>query len=210
MKEKIRAVVIMLVFASVVIGVYYKMNNTTPANTEEVKIPQTTVEKLLAKDLEKEYPATVKTVMKLYSQYSKCFYDAEYTDKELEKLLEQYRILLDDELVANNPVEEHLKSLQQEIGTFSGEEQVIISYYWPSDSANAAATVSPDGTLDDDEQAEKAVTYYTKNGQQYASTVVAYTLKQGTSKVLESKEKFVLRQDADGKWKILGWGLVNN
>lgn len=188
MKKRIRAIVIMLVFASVVLGVYYKMNQGTLSKTEEVEVPQTTVEKLLARDLENEYPATAKAVMKAYSEYSKCFYDGEYTEDEFVKLFEQYRMLLDDELIANNPTEEHLKTLKNEVLSFQEEGKTIFSYYWPD---------------------SKAVTYYTKSERKYASTDVCYTMKKGTSTVEESKQKFVLRQDAEGKWKILGWGRMN-
>lgn len=207
MKRKIRTAFIMLVFACAVVGVYYKMNTEVP-DDEEVKVPKTMVEKLIAKDLDNDYPATVKTVMKLYSQYSKCFYDGEYTEDELKKLVEQYRKILDDELVANNPFEDHLKGLQQEVSTFNGEEKTIMSCYWPNKSGKETATASPDGVLEDDRNAKEAVTYYSKGNKKYASTVVAFTLKKGTNTVQESKEKFVLRQDTDGKWKILGWRLV--
>lgn len=207
MKRKIRTAFIMLVFVCTVVGVYYKMN-TEVMDKEEVKVPETTVEKLIAKDLDNEYPATVKTVMKLYSQYSKCFYDGEYTEDELKKLVEQYRKILDDELVANNPFEDHLKELQQEVSAFNGEQKAIMSYYWTSKSDEVTATAAPGGVLEDDGNAKGAVKYYSKGNEKYASTVVAFTLKKGTNTVQESKEKFVLRQDADGKWKILGWVLV--
>ncbi|MDO5522026.1 MAG: hypothetical protein Q4G58_16145 [bacterium] len=197
MKRKIRAVLIMAVFACAVLGMYYMMNNSSD-NHDSMDIPQTKVEKLLAKDLELEYPATVKTVMDLYSQYSKCFYDGDYTEQELPKLLDQYRQLLDDELLANNPVENQMNSLDQEIKAFGGKGKVIISYYWPR-TKNAAETESKD-----------EVTYYTKDGAKYASTTLAYTIKQGTKTVTDSREKFVLRQDSDKKWKILGWVLVND
>lgn len=178
----------MLVFGGMVLGMYYKMNHTAPSKEKEVMIPQTTVEKLLLMDVENEYPATAKAVLKLYSEYSKCFYDGEHTEEELEKLLTKYRMLLDEELLANNPIEEQLQTLTSEIQAFVKEEKVILSYYWPE---------------------EPAVTQYTKSGQDYASSIVCYTLKKGSSTVEESKQKFVLRQDADGKWKILGWGLLN-
>ncbi len=205
MKRKIRAILIMMVFACVVVGVYYIMNNRETGDSETVDIPETKVEKLLAKDLDTEYPATVKTVMNLYSQYSKCFYDGEYKDDELPKLLDKYRQLLDPELLANNPVEDQLKSLNEEIESFGGKGKIIIAYYWPSErSSDKEASPKPTSSSEKED-----VTYYTKDGVNYATTTLAYTIKQGTEAVLESKEKFILRQDSDKKWKILGWELVN-
>lgn len=190
----------MAIFACAVVGVYYMMNyKTNSNNSEELNVPETKVEKLLAKDLELEYPATVKTVMNLYSQYSKCFYDGEYTEEELPKLLDKYRQLLDPELLANNPVEDQLKSLNEEIGAYGGKGQVIMSYYWPTSK-----------DADGKKNAKEDVIYYTKDGVNYASTTIAYALKQGTDTVAASQEKFILRQDSDKKWKILGWVLVND
>ncbi|MDO5294291.1 MAG: hypothetical protein Q4F05_16265 [bacterium] len=208
MKKKIRAILIMSIFAGVVIGMYYMMSNSSK-DRDSIDIPQTKVEKLLAKDLEIDYPATVKTVMNLYSQYSKCFYDGDYTEEELPKLLDQYRQLLDDELLANNPLEEQINSLDQEIKAFGGKGKVIISYYWPSNK-KTTASASAETTAENEKEQKDEVTYYTKDGVNYASTTIAYTIKQGTKTVTDSREKFVLRQGSDKKWKILGWVLVND
>ena len=45
-------------------------------------------------------------------------------------------------------------------------------------------------------------------GRQCASLYASYLIQEGNS-YKKSNEQFLLRQDEDGKWKILGWELVS-
>ena len=63
----------------------------------------TEIQKLITKNLDTNYPATPREVVKYYNRILECFYDDTYTDDELESLADQARKLLDDELLENNP-----------------------------------------------------------------------------------------------------------
>ena len=44
------------------------------------------------------------------------------------------------------------------------------------------------------------------DGKEYARVDVAYFVHEG-KKVIKTMEKFTLRKDSDGKWKILFWEI---
>lgn len=185
MKKKIRAIIIMLIFAGLVVALYYKLSYKEIGGSEQVEIPETKIEEVLVKDLSSsEYPATPKAVIKLYSQMSKCFYDGGYTEKQYENLVEQYRKLLDQELLVNNPEEDHAFRLSEEIQTYGDANRFILVFYEPK---------------------EEEVKRYESAGKEYATVPMTYALKEGDSAVLNTKEEFILRKDNEGKWKILGW-----
>lgn len=186
-KSPIITIVVMLIFAVVVLGGFYYIANSTESKEEEVQVPKTEVEKILAKDLETSYPGTPKEVIKLYSRISKAFYDGNYDEKQFEKLVDQYYLLLDDELIEKNKSKEaYTKRVQKEIDSYSKNKKSITSYIIQDNSA----------------------TKYSKiDGKSCASIGVAYMLKTDGS-YSKVYERFLLRQDDDKKWKIVGWGAT--
>lgn len=55
-------------------------------NSAENNDDLTEVEKVITKNLEKNYPETPREVVKFYNRIITCFYDEEYTDDELYEL----------------------------------------------------------------------------------------------------------------------------
>lgn len=187
MKKKVRAIAIMVVFFVFVIGMYYWLSNRDEKEKEQVEIPETKIEEILAKDLSSsDYPATPKTVLHLYSQMSKCFYDEDYTEEQYKELVAQYRMLLDQELLVNNPSEDHIDMLSAEIQSYDNADRFILVYYDAKD-----------------EEVQK----YNVGGVEYATVPMTYCLKEGETSVMNTEEEFILRKDSEGKWKILGWRI---
>lgn len=184
MKKRMRWLVVVTIM--VVIGVgfyYYKSQNPHDSgnNLEEESVGE--VDKILNKDLEEHYPYTVREVVQLFTRIQKCYYNEDYTDEELVKLAYKAMALFDDELAEENPFDEYYEDLKTEVDTYASVNQIINRVI-----------------LED----ASDVVYSTVDGQKYASINCIYYLKSdaGTSKV---EETYILRKDADDRWKILGW-----
>ena len=66
----------------VILGGYYYLTNRNNAKEEE-NITLTEIQELTTKNLDKNFPATPREVVKLYNRIITCFYNDEYTDDEL-------------------------------------------------------------------------------------------------------------------------------
>lgn len=188
-KKVTRTVIIMVVFAAVVLTVFYFVSNNTDTTEKEdtIKTANTEVEKLIMKDLTTGYPATPKEVMKLYSRFSKVFYDCQYSEEQFVQLVEQYRLLLDDKLLEQNPLDQYVNDLKNEVADYKEHNRTISSYIIGNSSS---------------------VTYNTVNKEKYARMNVAYSVKEGTvySKVYET---FVFHKNDKAQWKIVGWDITD-
>ena len=116
----------------------------------------------------------------------KCFYGEELSEEILKKLVQQTRLLYDEELLAQNPEEDALKQTKDYIEEFRENNNKITEYI-----------------IED----SKDIEYYTKDDASYAIVTTAYFTrdKSGASKTYED---YLLRKDKDGNWKILGWELT--
>ncbi len=172
-------IVLCFVVAGCLIG-YYKMMKRQQQTEEST--PTTEAEKLIAKDLESDYPETPKEVMKLWGRINQCLYNTTLEDDQFTSLLGQLRVLYSSELLEENTEENHRKKLKEEIEEFRGDKGKIVSY-----SAETGKTVQ----------------YKKVNGKQCADIQISYFINQksGYSKLYED---FVLVKE-DGKWKVLGF-----
>lgn len=186
-KNRIRATVVMLFTALLVLGAYYGISNHLQTGKEKVEIPATEVEKILAKDLAIDYPATPKEVVKLYGRISKSFYEKEYDDQQYKQLVTMFRTLLDDELLVNNPEEQYYIDLDEKIKEFDEAKRTITNYFIPETAK---------------------LEYYTTDGKKYVTLPMTYTIREGGT-ILSTTEQFILKQDESKRWKILGWKLAD-
>ena len=164
----------------------YLSNRNIPVKDENEVISR--VQEVLARDLSRNYPATPKEVLKYYSELTQCFYNEDYTDQELAELSDKAIELYDDELANAKSREEYLSDLKKDIADFE-KDDIVISSYKVSNSTD--------------------VEYFTKDGRDYASLYCTYTLRKGTN-LQATEEVFVLRKDAEGHWKILGFDVVKD
>ena len=100
-----KGIIILVMMMVLVIGYFYYLSNrtvssdnkTATVNTEKIS-PVATV---LLRNLDINYPATPKEVVKYYAELTKVLYNEEYTDEEFQALAVKIQQLYDPELVAN-------------------------------------------------------------------------------------------------------------
>lgn len=144
------------------------------------------VNTLVNKDLKINYPSTPREVLKMYSRLQTCAYNQGLSDKDLTAIIEQMRLLFDDELIAANSLEQQLEDVKKEIKEFKKKKQTISNY-----------VIDKDSSVKEKKIKEK----------EYATLVVSYLIKEDRG-YNKTYEQFILRKDAENKWKILGWDLV--
>lgn len=178
---------IILLLVALVIGYYYYLSNRE--RQKELPVQKTTMaQELISVDLAKHYPPTVKEVLRFYSEITKCFYNEDYTQEELEQLASQARNLFDEELLARNDWSKYIMKLQEEISSYKEKSVRVSSYSLP---------------------ASTDVDFFSEDGFSFARMYCTYVLVRGNAKQTID-EVFLLRKDSDGHWKIYGWDLAEN
>lgn len=179
----VKNIIAVLVIMAIVVGFYEytaKKSDATQVSGKEYDV-------LVNKDLEYAYPETPGEVVKLYARMVKCMYSGDLSDKELKKLMEKQRLLLADSLLENNPLDEQLERLKEDVKDYEDDDKSIITYKVASS---------------DD------VTYSKESGKQYAVLQATFTVK-AEKKYEKTFEEFTLCKDKIG-WKITGWTLAND
>lgn len=173
---------VMFVAAIGIVIVYF--NLTKAPQIEDKVVPDTEQGKILSRDLETNYPETPREVLKFYGRITSCLYKEELSDNEIEQLGKKLRELFDNELLENNPEEAYIKTLKKDVEEFRSIDKKIRSYQ--VDSANSIE--------------------YSKDGK-YATCIMLFLTqeKEKQKKYHKVYERFILRQDTDENWKILGW-----
>lgn len=185
----VKILVIVIILAAIVLGYFYYLGHRDRKQAEEAAVA-TVVQSVLLRDLEHNYPPTPKEVVKYYSEITECFYNEEYSDEELTQLATKIQQLYDAELVANKSQDQYMQDLKNEIVDMKKNKYTIASY---------------------EVSASTDVEYFTQDEYSCARLYCTYYLRQPSSGTrVASLERFVLRQDADGHWKILGWELVED
>ena len=186
-KNNTRNTIIGLVILGVAVMVIFLLAINTPdKEADSVKITEAT--KQLAKNYETAYPSTPRTVLSEYAEITKCFYASDTTEDQIRELAEQMRQLFDDELVANQSFDDFYDALRSEIAIYRDKNKIVSSY---------SVSSSTDVKYDDNEYGSMATLYLSMNVRENG---VIDTIK----------EQFVLRQDQDGHWKIVGWVLADD
>lgn len=179
----------MLFFLVVIVGVVgyfaYLSGRSRDASKEAA---MTAAQLVLSRDLENNYPPTVKEVMKYYVDIQKCLYAEECAEEEVEQLGMKARALFDDELLAANDVTNHLLQLKAEITSFQEDSKKI-----------TAASVASSANVDT----------FTEDGYDFARIHCIYTVvADGQSNLVDMV--YLLRRDGNRRWKIYGWNLAQN
>ncbi len=190
MKKHLRWIIAIIVLAVMGVGYYYYLANK-PADkdaTESVADSNSELSYLVSRNIEDNYPESVRDVVKLYARITKAYYESDVSEENIEKLGRQARILFDDELKNTQTEDEFLSALKEDISIYRNNNAKISSFN--IQTANN--------------------TRYTKfNNREYASIELVYYIREGTQ-LRTSGTKFTLRRDNSGKWKILYWELVDS
>ena len=171
----------------VIIGLaFYTYLNNHSGDKREIK-KTSEVEALVNYDFENDYPKTVRETVKLHCNYMKNAYNNKFTEDELFTVNRNIRCLFDEELLAINTEEQQLQGLKDEVLLYEENKQKFISFSLAEGSQ---------------------VQYNTENEKEYAKIKVTLTLRVDSATV-SAQEEYILRQDEEGRWKILGWKVMS-
>lgn len=183
--KKIKTVIVAVIVIGLVVGFYFYLNNRTPRTVEsEGEVSKVTA--ALSRDLSTAYPGTPREVVKYYNQLLLCIYNEEYTDEEYEKLIEKLRGLMDEELLGQNPQDQFSASMQADVTLFR----------------DADKTINTSTICDSDE-----VDFKTIEGSECAYVTSSYFVRSPKA-YNRSRQEYVLRKDDTGKWRVLGFVLL--
>ena len=182
---KVKRAIIIVILVALVGGYYFYLSNYMKNDDETIV---TAVQEVLLKNLEDDYPPTPREVLKYYSDITKCLYNEDYTEEQLGQMADKLLALYDEELAANNPREQYIKDLKEDVDEFLQSGYSIFSYQ---------TSKSTD------------VEEYTYEGRRCAKMYCIYSVQTGAD-YKSSKQIFILRKETEtGRWKILGFELVN-
>ncbi len=174
---------------AVVLGVFLALNQREDDSvfSKEDK-PNTEAQNILAKDIDRNYPATVREVVRLYARISKCYHNEKISEEEFNGLVEMQRKLFDDEFLANNPLDTFTNNLAAEIDSAKKRKYQMI--LWRV-------------------QKESSVITWQDGDNKFASIVASFTMTEKEVGNTRTFEEFLLREDETGRWKIVGWRLTD-
>ncbi len=185
-KSSTRTLIIIIILIVAVTGYYCYLVNRPSGEVEKEEL--SAVQEVLVKDISLNYPPTVKEVIKYYNEITKCLYNEEYTQEELEELARRQRELYDEELLKQNEWGVHIINLTAEMVAFQESGRKMVG-------CNVGASTD--------------VVYFEQDGYSFARIPCSYTVVQN-SESTTTMHIFLLRKDASDHWKIYGWDLADN
>lgn len=186
-KSNIGTIIFVIIFVAILallVKTFYGMITNDNTDTSDGK--RTEVQKLLDKNFDQSYPATEREVVKIYCRIMKEMYSGECSDENIQGLFAQMRKLYDEELLSENSYDKQYKALKKELNSYKKAKKKIVNY-----------------AIEESEDVEKGE----YEGQEQALVDVVLSIKED-SEWQHVGEQFVLRQDEEGRWKILGWHKI--
>ena len=117
MRKGPKSAAVLAVMVITVFALYYYLVNKVERSSPEVET--TAIQDVLLRNLETDYPATVREVIKYYNEIMSCYYSESPTDEELKDLADKALELYDTELVNFQSEEMYLADLKTEIAGFA-------------------------------------------------------------------------------------------
>ena len=179
-KKRLGTISVVLVLACAVIALYMYIDRSGKKAEEPVN---TVAEQILAKDLKKNYPPTPYSVAEFYCGIVECIYSADTTEDQLKSLVRKERELFDAEFAALNSYDSLLAATKKELK--EAEEKGLVFTGYILDKASN-------------------VSKWKKDGQEYAS-IMFQLMSRSDAGSGGSYRNLILRKDAEGNYKILGW-----
>lgn len=177
--------IVMALLAVFIIGGFFLVRSIGLKNLE-LKKSKTEVEKLMELNLDDNYPGNAREVLKVYNRILKCCYNEDLTDEQIKKPAEQNQKLFDEQLLEKNPLDQYVEKLKKDIKDYKDKKTTI---------ANIA--------IQDLAEAEREE----RGGYKFCNLLVSYIVKD-TKGLKTTNEKYYLREDDKGRWKILFWELT--
>lgn len=178
--KKTRIVILAIVIVAAICTAFYIVNNNSKKESAK-EAGLTEIQKITTRNMEKDYPATPREVIKFYNRIVKCYYGRQYSDDELEQLADQALSMFDDDLLKKNEKESYIESVKSDAAQYEEDNK----------------SISQTDVCDSND-----VKYMTDNGDDIAYVTASYFIKNGSS-YTKTYQEYVLRKDDDGDWKIL-------
>ena len=178
--KKTRIVILAIVIVAAICTAFYIVNNNSKKESAK-EAELTEIQKITTRNMEKDYPATPREVIKFYNRIVKCYYGRQYSDDELEQLVDQALSMFDDDLLKKNEKESYIESVKSDAAQYEEDNK----------------SISQTDVCDSND-----VKYMTDNGDDIAYVTASYFIKTGSS-YTKTYQEYVLRKDDDGDWKIL-------
>ena len=173
-------IVFLVILSGVIIGLYVMLTrDNTKDETTEIPSELTEAETLIRKDLVKNYPATAREVLKIYCRITKCLYNDDLTDEQIEKLVSKLRDLYYPDLLAVNNEDIQIAAIKEEREKYKKEKKSIFDYW-----------------IDTTENIEYIDTKFGE------TAIINMSFTEQGSGMNKVYEKFSIVKDTDGKWKI--------
>jgi Na+-transporting NADH:ubiquinone oxidoreductase subunit NqrC len=181
--KKVVIWIVALLCVAVVCGGFYLVKIRSEQNQSKDKTELTEVQRIITKDIETNYPATPREVVKYFNRILAAIYCKEpaYSEEELSQMADKILALFDEELLAENPKDTYLASLKADIADYQERSRYITST----------------NVCESDE-----VQYVQDGEDSLAYVQTSYFIREG-SNFTKPYEQYVLRKDGDGNWKIL-------
>ncbi len=183
--------IIIILSAVVLIGLmaYYVYLLKDKKDVVETQTSNSHAAEMIAKNIDgHNYPSTPRAVVVFYSDLVKAYYNEELTEAQMEALGKKARKLFDEELKSKQTEEEFITALKADILLYNQTQKTINDCIIERAADNK---------------------YLTIEGVNYCTVKTVFYVKEN-KKFTASYMDFKLRQDIDGNWKILSWGLAQS
>lgn len=151
-------------------------------NKKEIITTPSVVEQILNKDYKNNYPASVREVVRTYFKVIENLYNEDLSEDDFIDLADVERLMMDDVLLEENSYSDFMTRLKSEVKDCKDSKTRIGS--WEVEKNNQ-------------------IQYWYHDNYRYASIKATVQLiGQNTQRV---DEKFILKENEDGRWKIIGW-----
>ncbi len=188
MKNTVRIIILSIALGFLILGYYFYLSRSGSRTENSVATEkQTEMQKVLDKDFVNSYPETPRSVIKWYNRIQMLYYDEATSEKQLEELCDQAMLMMDADLLQMNPKEVYVRQVKDDVADYANHNRKIVSID-VADTAN--------------------VEYETAGGKDYAYVQAYYFVKEG-SNFQNTYQKYCLRKDDSGKWKILAVQLTD-
>ncbi len=187
MKKYSKTIILGSIMVLLCVGYFFYLSRRTPTmDATDKAVQDQEIAALTTRNIEDNYPESPKEVVKFYARITKAYYKTELDEEKVEALGKQARLLFDSELKGKQTDEEFLQALKDDIKNYRSLNRYVADYIL---------------------QESSEVNYSTFQGQKYAFVNIVYKIREKET-LMDSNTRFTLRQDRDGRWKILYWELV--
>ncbi|MCR5802380.1 MAG: hypothetical protein K6G57_08630 [Lachnospiraceae bacterium] len=186
-QRQVRATAIIIILVLGLVAYYAFLSARAKDNKAEAAMSAREI--VLSRNLNNDYPATPREVMKYYNEITKCMYNEELTGEEIDELGMKAREVYDDDLLAINETGGYLLRLRNEVKEGNENQRKI-----------TLASVASSSSVD----------YFTDDGYSWARILCTYNINENGTSLPQQRIIYLLRKDSGKRWKIYGWDLEEN